>query len=418
MKQPRPDVYHVSESQTLATCLRGWLKDLSWSDLRGIIRQRFIQIDGNVCTDPQRRLKPGCVVKLLSQSASPAPGLEDVKIVYLDRHVVVVDKPSGLTSVRHATEKNWPKRRKQHQATLEEHVNQLLVRKEGRPVKGAKKPSPVRPVHRIDRDTSGLLVFARTREAEESLAQQFRKHSTHRRYWAIVHGVVSACRLESRLVRDRGDGIRGSTSNPKLGKAAITHVRPVASLGDYTLVECQLETGRTHQIRIHLSESGFPLCGDKTYRRGRDGRQINDTSGAKRLALHAMELGFTHPITGEQHLYKSSLPNELALLAAKLGNTTEDGIRECERQNRSRSESRTLVESEEIAGNARRVPSRKDATLPRVGKGRRYETIRRAGSEAEPYDASKNSGRRRTAKGSRSSEQGRSSTPRKRRRRR
>ena len=120
-------------------------------------------------------------------------------------------------------------------------------------------------MHRLDRDTSGLLVFARTAEAQQHLEHQFRTHSTRRRYLAVVRGAVESQTIESRLVRDRGDGRRGSTTLPNVGRRAVTHVRAVERLGDYTLIECRLETGRTHQIRIHLSELGHPLCGDKVY---------------------------------------------------------------------------------------------------------------------------------------------------------
>src|SRR5262249_24736641 len=137
-------------------------------------------------------------------------------------------------------------------------------------------PPPARAVHRLDRETSGLMVFARTHAAERILAQQFREHATHRRYLAIVQGRVEAQTIRTRLLRDRGDGRRGSTNLPNVGKEAITHVKPLEYLplprgqgrgegAAYTLIQCKLETGRTHQIRIHLSEQGHPVCGEKVY---------------------------------------------------------------------------------------------------------------------------------------------------------
>src|SRR5262249_19568055 len=139
-------------------------------------------------------------------------------------------------------------------------------------------PRRLRAVHRIDRETSGLMVFARTVDAERLLATQFRAHSLHRVYLAVALGDVRDQTFESYLVPDRGDGRRGSTNNRKLGKRAVTHVKPVERLNGHTVVECRLETGRTHQIRIHLSEAGHPLCGDKVYRGPFPGRPILDES--------------------------------------------------------------------------------------------------------------------------------------------
>jgi 23S rRNA pseudouridine1911/1915/1917 synthase len=120
------------------------------------------------------------------------------------------------------------------------------------------------------------------------------------------------------LLRDRGDGRRGSTTLPGVGKEAVTHVAVEERLSGYTLLSCRLETGRTHQIRIHLSEAGHPVCGDKVYHRRPDGSEVKDQSGAPRLALHATELGFEHPVTGAQLHWVMPLPADLAKLVARL----------------------------------------------------------------------------------------------------
>jgi 23S rRNA pseudouridine1911/1915/1917 synthase len=120
------------------------------------------------------------------------------------------------------------------------------------------------------------------------------------------------------LVRDRGDRRRGNSADPEQGKEAITHVEVVEQLPGYTLLGCRLETGRTHQIRIHLAELGHPVCGDKVYR-GKMGQPfVADLSGALRLALHAAELGFVHPVTGEALQWSMSLPPDLAGLLGRL----------------------------------------------------------------------------------------------------
>jgi 23S rRNA pseudouridine1911/1915/1917 synthase len=183
---------------------------------------------------------------------------------------------------------------------------------------GKGKPGTVRAVHRLDKDTSGLVVFARTAEAERHLGRQFRAHSTERLYLALVRGKAREGRIESWLVRDRGDGRRGSTSRAGEGQRAVTHVCVVEELGEYTLIECRLETGRTHQVRIHLGEAGTPLCGERVYDRPRHGKPLPDGSGAKRIALHAATLGFDHPATGERLSFSSPLPDDMASLLRRL----------------------------------------------------------------------------------------------------
>jgi len=302
--------------QTLSAALRTWLPGQSWSQIRNLIQTRRVMVSGNLCLDQGRRLTLRDVVKVLAHSMAPPPTEQSVRICYLDEHVVVVEKPSGVTTVRHAEERDWPKRRRQIQPTLDEMLPKILARKEKRRAKGP--PPPVRPVHRIDRETSGLIVFARTALAERHLGQQFRHHVTHRRYLAVVQGQVAAQTITTRLVRDRGDGRRGSTNHPELGKEAITHVKPLENLQGYTLVECRLETGRTHQIRIHLAENGHPLCGEKVYNQPLFGPPVPDASGAPRLALHAAELGFEHPVTGEQLRFESPLPPDLTAFLSSL----------------------------------------------------------------------------------------------------
>ncbi|MFO0824219.1 MAG: RluA family pseudouridine synthase [Gemmataceae bacterium] len=179
----------------------------------------------------------------------------------------------------------------------------------------------LRIVHRLDKETSGLVVFARSVLAERELGLQFRKHTVIRRYLTVVPGILTPRTIKSRLVSDRGDGRRGSTTLPDVGKEATTHVAIEERLPGYTQLSCRLETGRTHQIRIHLSEAGHPVCGDKVYTRKRDGTNYEDNSGAPRLALHAIELGFTHPATEAALHWSMPLPGDLAKFVAKLRKT-------------------------------------------------------------------------------------------------
>jgi 23S rRNA pseudouridine1911/1915/1917 synthase len=306
--KPDDHVFHVDaelEKQTVATLLRRKLQHRSWSQIRKLIESRYVTINGNLCVDAGRRLQADDIVKLLSHPLPAQPRDDDVKVEYLDAHVIVVEKPAGITSNRHREERGWTKRRRQIQPTLDELLPHIIARIEGRRNhRGVLVP--VRAVHRLDRDTSGLMVFARTREAERSLSQQFRTHTTHRRYLAIVEGQPPVQTIRSRLVRDRGDGRRGSSDAPNVGKEAITHIQPLDTVGNYSIIQCRLETGRTHQIRIHLSEHSHPVCGEKVY------RTKPDASGAPRLALHAAELGFIHPVSEKPLRFRSELPSALA----------------------------------------------------------------------------------------------------------
>lgn len=311
--------------QTIAAVLREWLPGKSWSEVRRLLKARQVTINGNLCTDAGHRIRLVDVVKVLPHSMSPPAREDDVRIRYLDQHIAVVEKPAGITSTRHADERERSSRDRQFQQTLDELLPRVIAKREGR--RGKDAPRHIRSVHRLDRETSGLMVFARTVQAERHLGQQFRVHSIRRCYWAIVEGNVTARTIESRLVRDRGDGRRGSTNLPNVGKTAVTHVRPIERLGDYTLVECRLETGRTHQIRIHLAENGHPLCGEKVYRQPLFREAKPDLSGAPRLALCAIELGFVHPITGEAMHFEMPLSPDLAEFVKRLrkqAKTTSD----------------------------------------------------------------------------------------------
>jgi 23S rRNA pseudouridine1911/1915/1917 synthase len=353
---PKPFTsYHVTAPMALATALRGFLPERSWNQVRKLVTARQIQVNGNLCVEEARKLKAGDVVQVWNHPLPPPADEQAIRVRYADQHLVVIEKPAGITTLRHAEERNWSADRKRRQPTLDELVPRALAKhlgweleEEPRPAKspppprrgrkehrrreesGIKLPT-VRAVHRLDRDTSGLMVFARTPQAEAALIRLFSRHRIDRAYQAVVHGHPAAQTIETMLVRDRGDGLRGSV-NPAAGQPltpqnlgeeedapkaeqeaqqGITHVKPIESIGDYSLIECRLETGRTHQIRIHLSERGHMLCGEKMYTHPLGGRPQSDESGAPRQALHAAELGFIHPSTGEKLNFKSALPADL-----------------------------------------------------------------------------------------------------------
>jgi 23S rRNA pseudouridine1911/1915/1917 synthase len=318
---PSEPIYHVTtdlEQKTLAAALRRWMSGASWEQVRKLITGRRIMLNGNVCLDEARRLNAKDVVKILAVAAPKPPDPQDLKIYYLDDFVCVVEKPARLTTNRHKEEELWSSKRKQRQPTLEELLPIVISKIDPRLRKKPGIPPPVRPVHRLDRETTGLMVFARTAAAESHLARQFREHTTQRRYVAIAQGTVKPQTIVSHLVRDRGDGRRGSTTNPAVGKRSVTHVTVHEDLGSFTLIECKLETGRTHQIRIHLGEQGNPLCGEKVYNIPLGKTPLIDRSGATRVMLHAFELGFIHPVTQEPLLFECEMPRDMQQVLKQL----------------------------------------------------------------------------------------------------
>ncbi len=309
---------------TVLAVLRALRPGESWSKLRGQVHRAFVSLNGVVCIDDARRVAAGEVLMLTDQPRALPPKQSDVVIRYVDAQLVVVEKPSGMMTHRRPEEKNWSAERKARQPTLDEALNELLARRAASSGQSrSSRTGLVRCVHRLDRDTSGVLVFARNEEAEAYLVAQFRRHDVHRVYWAIVHGRPQDGTIVSNLARDRGDGRRGSVQNPKVGQRAVTHVRWMEQLGDYSLVECRLETGRTNQIRIHLAEAGHLVCGDPKYHQPFGAEAFRDASHAPRLALHAAELGFIHPVSGEELFVQMPFPPDLEQFAKRL--RAEDG---------------------------------------------------------------------------------------------
>jgi 23S rRNA pseudouridine1911/1915/1917 synthase len=314
--------YHVAPQQAglaLVAALRQFLPGQPWSAVRRLVENRHVQVNGNLCVDEGRKLGEGDAVKVWDEPRDAPPSDDEVKILFQDGHLIVVDKPAGITTERHAEERHWPARRKQRQPTIDEIVARILQRQRGKRRDGKPNRLPrVRLVHRLDRDTSGVMLLALSADAERLLVQMFRRHDMHRVYQALALGRVEEQTIESQLARDRGDRRRGSTSLPNTGKLAVTHVRPLEHLDGYTLVECRLETGRTHQIRIHLAEAGHPLCGEKVYNKPLFKKPTIDRSGAQRQALHAAVLAFRHPITGQELSFSTPLPADMGRLLVKL----------------------------------------------------------------------------------------------------
>jgi 23S rRNA pseudouridine1911/1915/1917 synthase len=280
----------------------------TWSRARQLCADGRVTIDGERCLDPAERVPPGSVVVVDEHGPKVDRGpLSKEAIVFADRDVVVVYKPPGMLTV--ADEPG-------NKETLVDYLKVVLRRVERREASG------LGVVHRLDRDTSGLVIFTRTADAKRNLAMQFRDHTIDRVYHGIALGSVPEAKIETDLVMDRGDGLRGSWGHyrraqgdaPTDAKHSITFVKPVEALRGATLIECRLETGRQHQIRIHLSEMGHPLVGERVYIRDYEGENIE----APRTMLHARSLGFTHPKNGKRLSFEREAPEDFTDLAAAL----------------------------------------------------------------------------------------------------
>jgi 23S rRNA pseudouridine1911/1915/1917 synthase len=289
----------ASTAAPLDRLLRAHFAGASWNAVRSLVESGKVTLDTEPARDPSRPVREGAEIRVAMRAPrARGPELPADLIAHVDAHVVVARKPPGISTVPYDENET---------GTLVELVTAALRKKGG-------SHAPLGVVHRIDKDTSGLVLFARTLAAKRALKQQFRVHSVHRRYLALAHGSVESGTLHSRLVKDRGDGRRGSTDNETLGREAVTHVRVLERFARATHVECRLETGRTHQIRIHLAEQGNPLLGERVYA----GRLAEAMVPAPRLMLHAGELGFDHPATGEPLRFEQPMPEDMRGVLASL----------------------------------------------------------------------------------------------------
>ena len=290
---------------------------LSRERIKALMGEGRITLDGAPASQASLKPAAGTSFAIDVPEAAPAEAIaQDIplNIVFEDEHLIVIDKPAGL--VVHPAAGNLD-------GTL---VNALLHHCRGQlsGIGGVVRPGIV---HRIDKETSGLLVVAKTDAAHEGLAKQFADHSIHRAYLAIVAGVpkpVSGT-VSGHIGRSDHDRKKMAVLHPlnKRGKHAVTHYQLIKGLGLASLVECRLETGRTHQVRVHMSSIGHPLLGDPVYGRNPQRlRPILSQLHFARQALHAAELGFIHPVTGAAQSFVSALPADMAGLLVELEKQT------------------------------------------------------------------------------------------------
>ncbi len=279
---------------------------LSRERIKGLIGEGRVKVDGAVVRSASARTGEGTTFSIDVPPPQPlAAEAQDIPldVVFEDDHLIVVNKPAGL--VVHPAAGN-------PDGTL---VNALLHHCRGQlsGINGVARPGIV---HRIDKDTSGLLVVAKSDAAHEGLARQFADHSITRAYLAVCagHPVPSMGTIAGRIGRSDANRKKMAVLPPNSarGKHAVTHYKTLKLLRDCALIECRLETGRTHQVRVHCASIGHPLLGDPTYGRTPAGlRPLLKQLGFARQALHAASLGFDHPITGERVDFRAELPSDM-----------------------------------------------------------------------------------------------------------
>ena len=312
---------HQTIDVRLTPAHAGWRLDRALADavptlsrerLKVLIRSGAIEAGGIPTRDPALKVRGDEQFRVAVPAPEPAHNVPQnipLRVVFEDEHLLVVDKPAGL--VVHPAAGN-------RDGTL---VNALLHHC-GASLSGIGGVARPGIVHRIDKDTSGLLVVAKTDVAHEGLAKQFAAHSIERRYLAIVSGVPKLAQgmIDAPLARSSANRKKIAIVEGGRGKRAVTHWRRLSVLRDAALVECRLETGRTHQVRVHMASIGHPLLGDPVYgRAGKTHRKLLDGMHFHRQALHAAELGFIHPVTKHRLSFASAMPTDMQDLFNALG---------------------------------------------------------------------------------------------------
>ena len=304
-------------AQRLDKALAEALPDLSRSRIKALILDGFVtSSDGQIANDPSKKVSGGQVLDVsvpMPVAAEPEPENIPLDVLFEDDDLIVIDKPAGL--VVHPAAGN-PK------GTL---VNALLYHC-GDSLSGIGGVARPGIVHRLDKDTSGVMVAAKSDAAHRGLAEQFRDHSLERSYQALVWGVPEPREGEIETQIGRNPKNRKAMAVvPTGGKYALTRYQVLQIVGlSASLIECRLATGRTHQIRVHMTHLGYPIIGDPLYggQRRRAKRLSDDQIQAlkhwDRQALHANFIGFTHPISGGNHQYRSEIPKDFRYLLNKL----------------------------------------------------------------------------------------------------
>lgn len=286
LRHTGPKPYVVSKPAELLTFLLEALKGQSRTSVKSILAHQMVSVNGKTVKQFNHALKGGDKITIGKAETEKAKEKLPLDILFEDPHLVVIDKPSGLLTIATEGEKT-----------------QTAYRMVGDYLKSSNPKAKVFVLHRLDRDTSGVMMFAKSQEVQAKLQQNWDDDVIDRQYQAVVEGKLKAAEgvLDNFLVENK-NGMVQVTRQTGLGKRAITKFKLLKSSTDYSLLNLTLATGRKNQIRVQLSHIGYPVAGDKKYG--------SRTNPLKRLALHAGLLAFVHPITGAQMSFRSPMPTK------------------------------------------------------------------------------------------------------------
>jgi 23S rRNA pseudouridine1911/1915/1917 synthase len=275
--------FKVVEPAQLIAFVMEKMHGMSRNRAKALITNRVVLVNNTITTHPLAELKPGDVVQLDRSKHKKSFHCKELDIVFEDPYLFVIDKHPGLLSMSNNS----------RQQTVQTVLNRYLEKGGGR--------NTSHLVHRLDRDTSGLMVYAKDVQTQQSLINSWQQLVTDRRYLALVKGEFQQTRgrIQSWLTEDK-KFVTHSSPVDNGGKYAVTHYNVLASSNGYSLVECELETGRKNQIRVHMADLGHPVVGDRKYGSADD--------PMRRLGLHAYMLCFTHPVTGKHMRFETPVP--------------------------------------------------------------------------------------------------------------
>ncbi|KGX87695.1 RluA family pseudouridine synthase [Pontibacillus litoralis] len=278
--------YTVVEKTTLLPYLQQALSHLSRNAVKSILTKGKVEVDGEIITQHNQPLYKGQIVTIRKEGKASTSLLRGLTILYEDDDVIVVVKASGLLSIASGKE-----------------ANNTAYRQLSNYVKGKHPRNRIFIVHRLDRDTSGVMMFAKSEQVKKKLQDRWKDIVKKRTYVALVEGVLKQpTGTITSWLKETKTHLMYASDKPNGGKKAITHYQVLQSNGPYSLIELELETGRKNQIRVHMQQIGHPIAGDKKYGAS--------TNPLKRLGLHAKELTFKHPRTGKVLQFESSVPSQ------------------------------------------------------------------------------------------------------------
>ena len=275
--------FKATEPVQLIAFIMEKMHGMSRNRAKALISNRVVLVNNTITTHPLAELKPGDVVQLDRSKHKKSFHCKELDIVFEDPYLFIIDKHPGLLSMSNNS----------RQQTVQTVLNRYLEKGGGR--------NTSHLVHRLDRDTSGLMVYAKDVQTQQSLINSWQQLVSDRRYLALVKGEFEQPRgrVQSWLTEDK-KFITHSSPVDNGGKYAVTHYNVLASSNGYSLVECELETGRKNQIRVHMAQLGHPVVGDRKYG--------SDEDPMRRLGLHAYMLCFTHPVTGKHLRFETPVP--------------------------------------------------------------------------------------------------------------